>query len=248
MVCLSGMSVYLPVAIGLCLILAGVVFVLLTRLKTLNQALRDLKSHPSDWASLHSQELIQEASKNADRITTQAEMDSLKLVTDKKMESALFDKHYQEKLDLLSTQLINSVNSNMQAIYQKMNDDISEIQSQYQNHVATLQNQMVGSQKNIEEGMRTKVNELLFKFEENLSSFLANSEQKSFESVNLELKAARQLIESYKAQQLSLVDENIVSVLERTLDLVLKEKLSLRNQVDLVYESLEKAKVEKFFS
>jgi guanylate kinase len=105
---------------------------------------------------------------------------------------------------------------------------------------------MADSQKQTEENMRTKINELLFKFEENLANFLATSEQKSFEAINLELKSARELIESYKVQQLAIIDENIVSVLEKTLDLVLTEKLSLRNQVDLVYDALYKAKVEKF--
>ncbi len=41
-------------------------------------------------------------------------------------------------------------------------------------------------------------------------------------------------------------DENIIAMMEQTLSIVLAKKLSLKDQLDLVYEALEKAKVEKF--
>ncbi len=75
---------------------------------------------------------------------------------------------------------------------------------------------------------------------------MAKAESQSLESISTELRSARDLIESYKSQQFALVDENIVAVLERTMALVLKQKLSLKDHMDLVYEALGKAKLEKF--
>jgi len=92
------------------------------------------------------------------------------------------------------------------------------------------------------------VNEVFERFEQNLSGFLTTTEQKSITAIELELKAAKGLIETYKAQQMALVDENIVSILERTLSLILAKKMSLKDNMDLVYEALEKAKQEKFIS
>ena len=60
------------------------------------------------------------------------------------------------------------------------------------------------------------------------------------------MQAARNLIDTYKRQQLNLIDEHIIAVLERTLSIVLAKKLSLEDQVDLINEALEKAKTEKF--
>jgi len=93
---------------------------------------------------------------------------------------------------------------------------------------------------------KEKANGILERFEKNLESFLTQAEAKSTQSLESELAAVRQTIETYKKQQLSLVDENIVAMLEKTLGLVLAKKISLKDQLDLVYEALEKAKVEKF--
>lgn len=94
--------------------------------------------------------------------------------------------------------------------------------------------------------IRERSNSFFEKFEENLSTYLTTTQQQSVKAIELELQSARNLIDTYKTTQLNLVDENIIAMLERTLSLVLIKKLSLQDQVELVYESLEKAKAEKF--
>ncbi len=91
-----------------------------------------------------------------------------------------------------------------------------------------------------------RINALFERLETSLSDFLIQTEQKTTSSIELELKATRQLIDTYKAQQLKLIDENIIAMMEQTLNTVLGKKLSLKDQVELVYEALEKAKIEKF--
>lgn len=91
-----------------------------------------------------------------------------------------------------------------------------------------------------------RINNLFENLESRLSEFVLSAEQKTTSSIELELKAARQLIETYKEQQLKLIDENVIAMMEQTLNLVLAKKLNLKDQLDLIYEALEKAKVEKF--
>lgn len=124
--------------------------------------------------------------------------------------------------------------------------ELSALQSQFKVYLEQLSNQAAGSVSGREQLIEQKINELFEKFEENLSTFLTQTQRQSVKSVELEMQAARQLIQTYKQQQFKLIDENIVAMLERTLSLVLVKKLSLKEQVDLVYESLEKAKAEKF--
>lgn len=91
-----------------------------------------------------------------------------------------------------------------------------------------------------------RINQLFDRVENRLSDFLMQTEQKTTSSIELELKSARELVEAYKSEQLKLIDENIIAMMEQTLSLVLGKKLSLKDQLDLIYEALEKAKVEKF--
>ncbi|HLC88201.1 MAG TPA: hypothetical protein VJG66_04070 [Patescibacteria group bacterium] len=96
------------------------------------------------------------------------------------------------------------------------------------------------------EGAKNRVNELFENFETKLADFLLQTEQKMMLSVDLELKSARSLIDTYKVQQMNIIDENIVAMLEKTLSLVLAKNLNLRDQMELVYESLERAKTDSF--
>lgn len=98
------------------------------------------------------------------------------------------------------------------------------------------------------EGAKERVSQLFENFEQKMADFLLQSEQKMMISVDLELKSARQLIDTYKVQQMNIIDENIVAMLEKTMSLVLAKNLNLKDQMDFVYESLEKAKAEKFIS
>lgn len=90
------------------------------------------------------------------------------------------------------------------------------------------------------------INQMFANLEQRLSDFLTSTEQKTTQSIELELKGARNLIESYKEQQLKLIDENIIAMMEQTLNIVLAKKLTLKDQLELVYEALEKAKLDKF--
>lgn len=91
-----------------------------------------------------------------------------------------------------------------------------------------------------------RINQLFDRVETKLADFLVQTAQKTTSSIELELKASRQLVETYKNEQLKLIDENIIAMMEQTLNLVLGKKLTLKDQLDLVYEALEKAKIEKF--
>lgn len=118
-----------------------------------------------------------------------------------------------------------------------------------QNYEKFLQNLNAVSQKTqfqSIEGARIKVDKLFEDFEVKLADFLLQSEQKMMLAVDLELRSARQLIDTYKVQQMNVIDENIMAMLEKTLSLVLAKNLDLKDQMDLVYQSLEKAKAEKF--
>ncbi len=125
-------------------------------------------------------------------------------------------------------------------------EELTQAEQEYLNYLKFLKESADTAKNAGDEAIRERVEGIFVKFEEKLTDFLTQTQERSVETIDLEIKAARQLLDTYKQQQLKVVDENIIAMLERTLALVLAKKLTLSDQVDLVYESLEKAKMEKF--
>ena len=207
-----------------------------------------------DRARDQSRQIINSAEEKAEGILSEAEIDMLKMQTENSLEGALSEQNsqkligeYRQTLERFAASLDSELKNTLGRVEREFVGNINQAESQYGAFLTNLEKTAAEEQGKTLENLSAKINALLFKFEEDLSSFLSSSEQKSVEAINLEIKSARELIDNYKAAQLGIIDENIVSVLERTLSLVLKEKLSLRNQLDLVYEALERAKAEKFF-
>lgn len=131
-------------------------------------------------------------------------------------------------------------------LQEKYEQSIIQSQADFRTYLDNLSRQAAETVVSSEDTIKIRINRLFEEFEQNLSNYLTGTQQQSLQAIEFEMQSARGLIETYKIAQLKLIDENVVAMLERTLSLVLVKKLSLKEQVDLVYESLEKAKAEKF--
>lgn len=144
--------------------------------------------------------------------------------------------------------LISQYQSQLQNLIDSSKDSITSAQAELIKFMQDLQKRSVDFEQASRISTEKRIGELFNRLEEKLSDFLIQTEQKTASSIELELKSTRALIETYKNQQLKLIDENIIAMMEQTLSIVLAKKLSLKDQLDLVYEALEKAKVEKFIA
>lgn len=160
-----------------------------------------------------------------------AEIAEEKVIADSKYSTSVLEEEYKKKL---------------QEIFKNSQDSVTQAQSQLIGYMMDLQKRSQEFEEAARSSSQQRINQLFQRLESRLSDFLIKTETATTSSIELELKSARQLIEAYKAQQLGLIDENIIAMMEQTLSLVLSKKLSLKDQLDLVYEALEKAKVEKF--
>lgn len=148
--------------------------------------------------------------------------------------------------DYATQKLISDFKIQLQNLIQNSQTSVTNSQDQLIRFMEDLQKRAAEFEEASKNATEQRINQLFERLEDKLSDFLIQTEQKTTSSIELELKAARELVETYKTQQLKLIDENIVAMLEKTLSIVLAKKLSLKDQLDLVYESLEKAKSEKF--
>lgn len=176
-------------------------------------------------------ETLNESIKQSQTIVEQAELEGIKLVAGNKFQTQKIDADYARELSVVLEQSKKEINLAQAQLLQFMRD-LQIRSSQFEEA-----SQMAGQQR---------INQLFERVENRLSDFLIQTEQKTTSSIELELKAVRQLIETYKEEQFKLIDENIIAMMEQTLNIVLNKKLSLGDQLDLVYEALEKAKAEKF--
>ncbi len=189
-----------------------------------------------------SYEILSQAIKKAEMLLSSSEMEALKITSDSKF--------YKEKLEeKFNTEIEKSIQEYLKTFRdytENLRTKFSMSQDDYINYIKYLKSESDNLRNESIDTIRQQVSNMFVKFEENLTNFLSETQKQSVESIDIELKATRQLIETYKANQLNLIDENIIAMLERTLSLVLVKKLTLKDQIDLVYESLEQARDEKF--
>lgn len=187
-------------------------------------------------------QIIHQAIRKAQSILGVAELEGLKIIAASKVSSGRLDKDYQDKLlqsiktseDLLSKEVTSA---------QKV---LSEAEKEYLKFLDSLKVHTVQLEQQTQQLAINRMSQLFENFERRITDFLVKAQSSTSHSIELELRSARQLIETYKNQQLALIDENIVAMMEQTLAAVLGKKLSLKDQLDLVYEALEKAKIDKF--
>lgn len=189
-----------------------------------------------EWSRLEAEKTVHDAERKAEAIITEAELEGIKLAAETKIGAQNFGEEYDKKLE-------HVLDETKKAFI----EHLTQTESDYKKFITDLEQKSQASEAELQNQIKTRINELLLNLEQNMSGFLASAEQESTEAINLELKSARQLIDTYKQQQLTLIDENIVAVLERTLGLILRNKLTINDQMDLIFEALEKAKLEKFF-
>lgn len=176
-------------------------------------------------------DLLHQSMKKSQAILGNAELEGIKVLADTKFSASKLDQQ---------------LNAQIAEIVDKSQTAISQAQSQLILFLADLEKRGVEAQSLGQKNIEVRINQLFEGLENRLSDFLISTEQKTTSSIELELKSARGLIETYRQQQLQLIDENVLAMMEQTLSLVLNKKLSLKEQLDLVYEALEKAKAEKF--
>lgn len=176
-------------------------------------------------------ETLNQSVKKSQAILSQAELDSLKVVAGNRLETAKLNQNFEAQLT---------------AFLNETQQTVISAQNQFLQFMQDLQRKSIQFEEASKTSGQQRINLLFDRVESRLTDFLVQTEQKTTSSIELELRSARQLIDTYKSEQLKLIDENIVAMMEQTLNIVLAKKLSLNDQLDLVYEALEKAKVEKF--
>lgn len=200
-----------------------------------------------------SNQLVTDAQKQAQELVQNTKIFSAKTTQDFGQQLGEFLQYEEKQTQQAAGQVTQDIKAKeeefarfMTHLTQVLDNKTEASIKEFSNFLEGLKQESQKTQAANWQGAQSRVNQLFENFEQKLADFLLQTEQKMMLSVDLELKSARQLIDTYKVQQMNIIDENIVAMLEKTLSLVLAKNLNLKDQMDLVYESLEKAKTESF--
>jgi hypothetical protein len=186
-------------------------------------------------AKTHS--IIYKAVQQANKILVAAELKGLQLIGKQK---------------LTGDELTDKFNIHLAAIEKAMQDQLERnavhaeaVYGEFiQTAEASIHDHINKNQKMLEE----KANAMIERTESLLTQFTGDLEAKVKGDVERELAKAAEEIEQYKANRMRVVDERIVDILEEVLRVALDKKMSLADQSELIYKSLEDAKKEHSFS
>lgn len=124
----------------------------------------------------------------------------------------------------------------------------SSTQAGYDDFIKGLEEKTAADLSQKQTALESRINDFFGETETMLKAFVGELENRTRTQVDKEIGDAKKIIEDYRRQRLEIVDENIVAILEKTLNLALGKKLTLGDQTELIYEALEEAKKENFFA
>jgi hypothetical protein len=147
------------------------------------------------------------------------------------------ESYYKDHLEEVATNL-----------QKRFDSDIQKATESFMQYLDELKVKADQTQSILDAAKTDRVNAIFTHMEQTMAAVVDKAVTQSIASIQLDLETSKKSVEDYTKKQLSIVDQNIIDLLERTLSLVLVKKLSLREQLDLVYEALEKAKAEGFLA
>lgn len=230
---------YLILSLSLTAFILSLVSLLLYFLQHLKNKNTSLKKTEAE-----SFQILGQANLEAQQIIGKAEAEELKIIENAQTATEKFEQIAENKF----LRTASEAEGLLQKQLQVYNGELNKAYQDYINYLTALKQHLTISQEDSLQLIKQRTNGIFESFEQNLADFLSETEEKTVTSIELELRASRELIDTYKQQQLKVIDENSVAILEKTLSIVLNKKLTLKDHTDLVYEALEKAKMEKFIA
>ena len=200
------------------------------------------------------QDITNSALKRSKELIAVAEIEGKKVLVQEKLESAKIEKSYEDKLKELTEQTKSLLNEyateaeqNAALTKELLETYAHEAEESLRTLTESLEKSVSGG---ISENERV-IKEESVRISKQMSSTFEALEKRFKEQIDQNLKkefaSAKEMVKSYRKQQLDLVDAYIVSLVERTAAIVFQEKLLLKDHADLALRALEEAKSEGVF-
>ena len=108
-------------------------------------------------------------------------------------------------------------------------------------------NDLAGISKN-ESFLQEQTTKLSGQLSETFTTLEANAKEQIRSNVEKEFISVKKVIETYRQERFAIVDNQILSLIEKTTSIALGKNLTLHDHTDLIYKSLDEAKSKNVFT
>ncbi len=112
----------------------------------------------------------------------------------------------------------------------------------------SLEKSVLKGIKSNEQFLQTETSKLGEQLKATFTTLEASAKEKIRSNVENEFIAVRKVIETYRQERFSLIDNQIISLVEDTASIALHKTMSLSDHTDLIYKALDEAKSKNVFS
>lgn len=180
--------------------------------------------------------IIHKAIKRAQQLLVKSELEGLNFLAHQKIESRKIEAEHRENVSRL-----------LEEMSYKLTTGTEEAEKTYRKYLEDLEQHLSADLTRKQTLLDTKIDGFFNETQVLLTNFVTELQKQTQVAVDKEIGNARKIIEEYRHQRLEIVDENIVGILEKTLNITLGKKLTMAEQTELVYEALEEAKKGSLF-
>ena len=236
------------------LLIVGLLVMLLRSAKRANKLTYPIYDYIVKQAEHKAQQITYDAMKKSREMLVNAEIAGTKIIAKDKVESSKIEELYEEKLD----ELANKTKELLEKYAHEAEENAEKTKSLLEKYAAGAQQSFTALTASLEESVikAIKDNEQVIRDEAvSVSQKMAatfDSLEKRFKdqiesNIKQEFATAKEVIKTYRREQLALIDTYIVALVERTSAIALQKELSLDEHVKLIHRALEEAKSEGVF-
>lgn len=179
---------------------------------------------------IKSDSILHRAIKKAQQIVVSAELKGVEMISKEKMDSTKLSHDYRKHLEQLE--------SNLQS---KFENNTLVAEKAYTDFIKTIELKLTQEQEKNSQILKERADALTQNTQKTIDSFVADVNKNIRTQVDQEIVAARAEIEEYKKHRMKIIDEKIIDMLEEIILVVLGKKLTLSDQSELIYKTLEDA-------
>lgn len=195
--------------------------------------------------------IIGDATEQAQSIRTSAQENAEKILSDRKEEDEKFREEYVKHFEEVIAHGNNILNKQAEDLLQLS----KEMVNRFEEHVLAAETVIHKESDSLSNTLQEESDKLKKSFEEmgvcvtkEQKLLLEETKKSVSENIEKEISMAREAVNVYKKERLSVLDNEIVMLVEETARIALNKSLSLKEHSDQILSALKEAEKEGIFA